>query len=201
MGENLLVLQFGQQKDVFRHPRKPFGFIKYDMNVLPALFLGQFVIFQSLCKAADGYNRRFEFVGEIVDEVIAEQFHIGEFFSHVIETVQNIADFGVVISSDFHTGTEISFCDSFGCLSDLCEGLGSIGRNQNGKNNADRYTAEEQCQDQCCRTDGAPWKKLQVSAKQEEHAGYDTGKQCNQEDRKDDSESDRTAALWLPAVY
>ena len=72
--EDTLVFQSGKAEHVGGQKRQTVDLVFDNIQIFQLLFLGQVFAFHEPHKAFDGHKGGFEFVGEIVDKVGAEDF-------------------------------------------------------------------------------------------------------------------------------
>ena len=92
VGDDLLVLQLGQQQHVGGHVRQALGLGHDDAGVFLPLGVGEVVALQLLGEAADGHDGRLELVAEVVDEVRAEQLDGAQLLGHVVVAGDQLAN-------------------------------------------------------------------------------------------------------------
>ena len=84
-GDDLRVFVLGKLQNMGAHGRQTLGLLYHGVRIGPPLLGRQVVVLQELGEAADGDQRRLEFVGEGVHKVHPQQRHAGQLLRHLVE--------------------------------------------------------------------------------------------------------------------
>ena len=94
VGDDLLILKFGQGENVGGKPCQSVGFIGNDVGVFLSLLVGKhmlLVVFLQLTgKAAYRHDRRLELMGKAVDKIVPEKLGRFQLIRHAVEAVHQI---------------------------------------------------------------------------------------------------------------
>lgn len=85
-----LGFQLGQKQGPVGQFRQPGGLLLDDAEILLPLLLGEIRLGKQLRKALDGGDRRFEFMGIAVDEVLPQGADALQFLRHAVEILTHI---------------------------------------------------------------------------------------------------------------